>query len=399
MRNKIVFMVGGTETLEYFSRELAKAFQLWGYQIFLFDLTDEEKSSEKLAHFAGYSDTVLITFNFDGLHMETALYNGEGQLFWELRDIPCINITVDHPFYAPELLAIHPKNYYHVSIDRYHLKYIETFYPDITNNLFLPLAGTSLFPNGDYLPVSRRKYDIVFPGNYTPKEDFDKYINRLGKDYAQFYRSILQELIDCPDTPDDVLMERRLREEFPDASNGEICEAIANMIFIDTYIHSYYRAKAVQILVDHGIRVHCLGMGWNRLACRHPENLSYEEGLFSHECLQRMADAKLSLNVMPWFKDGAHDRVFNAMANGSVSLSDHSKYLDECFQDGENIAFYDLNHMDSLPELTASLLANPDKLQYIADAGYTETLKKHTWLHRAESLNQLIACIQNHDRV
>lgn len=42
---------------------------------------------------------------------------------------------------------------------------------------------------------------------------------------------------------------------------------------------------------------------------------------------------------MPWFKQGAHDRVFNSMLNGAVCVTDTSGYLKDNFIDGENIIF------------------------------------------------------------
>lgn len=51
-----------------------------------------------------------------------------------------------------------------------------------------------------------------------------------------------------------------------------------------------------------------------------------------------LADAKVSLNVMPWFKDGAHDRVFNSILNGAVCVTDPSRYLEEELHEGEGVA-------------------------------------------------------------
>ncbi len=388
MRKKIVLMTGGTETLDYFSRQMNYEFIRLGYHTFLFDQQQEEESSEALAHFCGMSDSILVTFNYEGIHYETSLFDGEGNWFWEKYDIFCVNIIVDHPFYSPELLAIHPKKFCQVCIDRFHVQYMKEHYPELTPVLFLPLGGTSLFPDGNYPDISHRPYDVVFPGNFTPKETFEPYITRLGKEYETFYRSIIQELIAEPDTPDDQLIEAYLRKEFPDASNQEMIETMGNMIFIDTYIRFNFREKVVRTLLESGIKVHCIGAGWDKLSCRHPENLTYEEGCDSLQCLKRMSQAKLSLNVMPWFKDGAHDRVFNAMANGSVCITDHSKYLDEILSDGKNVLFYDLKETDALPEKVDALLQNPDKLTQLAKNGYSLTMTSHTWDCRAKALHE-----------
>lgn len=390
MRKKIILMVGGTETLDYFSRQLAKGFQMLGFRTFLYDQQAEEENSEALARFAGFSDSILVTFNFEGIHFEPALYDGNGQSFWEKREIPCVNIAVDHPFYYPDLLKTKRKNFYEISIDRFHLQYMKQYYPDIPGNYFLPLGGTSLFPDGNYPPLSKRKYDVVFTGNFTPKETFDCHIDRLGEEYAVFYRSIIEELIQNPKLPNETVIEKHLKREFPEISREELAETIPNMIFIDTYLRFYFREKAVQALADAGIHVHCVGFGWEKLPCKHPENLTYEGNKPSLSCLKRISDAKLSLNVMPWFKDGAHDRVFNAMANGSICITDHSRYLDEILSDKENVIFYDLEKIGHMPEKVKSLLNEPEKMEYIAQNGYRLAIENHTWFKRAETLCKML---------
>ena len=91
---------------------------------------------------------------------------------------------------------------------------------------------------------------------------------------------------------------------------------------------------------------------------------------------------------MPWFKEGAHDRVFNAMANGSICVTDHSSYLDKILTDGENTVFYDLKDLDALPPKIDSLLKNPEKMEKMAANGYRLTIKEHTWYARAKTLQE-----------
>ena len=100
--------------------------------------------------------------------------------------------------------------------------------------------------------------------------------------------------------------------------------------------------------MDAGLKVHTYGEGYNYIECQHPENIIQHGSANSQQCLDKISQAKISLNVMPWFKDGAHDRVFNSCLNGAVSLTDSSRYLDEIFTDDENILFYDLNMLRSL---------------------------------------------------
>ena len=106
------------------------------------------------------------------------------------------------------------------------------------------------------------------------------------------------------------------------------------------------------------------------MECKHPENIQKGDLLDSLGCLQQISRAKISLNVMPWFKDGAHDRVFNSMLNGAVCLSDGSRYLDECLKDGEDYVKYDLADLAELPGKIRRIL-----LQFVEFGGNV----KETW--------------------
>jgi spore maturation protein CgeB len=103
-----------------------------------------------------------------------------------------------------------------------------------------------------------------------------------------------------------------------------------------------------------------------------------------------MRDAKLSLNVMPWFKNGAHDRIFTAMLQKSVSLTDDSQFLREEFTDRKELVFYDLKEWKELPGLVRELLRQPELLQNIADTGYQCANSAHTWRSRAHRLINLL---------
>ncbi len=387
MRHKIVLMIGGTETLEYFSYQLKQGFEAIGYKTFLFDQRMEEESAEALYKFADPYDTILVTFNFDGIHYETSLFGADGISIWNKRKIPCVNIVVDHPFYYPELYDIIPDIFYNIYIDRYHGQYIRKFYSHIKCGPFLPLGGTSLYPDGSFPDIDKRPYDIIFTGNYTPPEEFDQYIIRNGEEYADFYNDIIDDLIANPNQPDDAVIERHILKEIPDASYDQLRKTLPNMIFIDTYIRFYFRGEVVKSLIDNGIKVHCVGKGWNRLCCRRPENLTYTSGVLSKGCLEALSQSKLSLNVMPWFKDGAHDRIFNSMLNGAICLTDHSKYLDEILIPNKNVVFYDLKQLEMLPFIVHSLLSNKEYMEHIQKDAFKYAIENHTWHNRAKALH------------
>ncbi|MGN0412840.1 MAG: glycosyltransferase [Lachnospiraceae bacterium] len=244
-------------------------------------------------------------------------------------------------------------------------------------------------PEG-YLPVEIRPIDVVFTGNYTPPWKFDKYINRLGDEYEQFYRGILKDLLEDSSQTLEEVAERHLRREIPEIAEEELKETMGNLIFLDLYARSYVRGKAVQVLVDGGIKVAVFGGGWEDLECAHPENLILGKGVNSITCLKMISLAKMSLNVMPWFKNGAHDRIFNTLLNGALLITDSSIYLDELLRDGENCLLYDLENIETLPDRVKKLLDDPEKMKQIIHAGYELAANGHTWHDRADFLSDII---------
>lgn len=112
---------------------------------------------------------------------------------------------------------------------------------------------------------------------------------------------------------------------------------------------------------------------------------------YSQDCLDKIAQSKLSVNVMPWFKDGAHDRIFNSMLNGAVSVSDDSTYLRQVFNDREDICFYSLKNVNEVVDIVQELLDNPSLMKDIASVAYDKCIKMHTWKQRTLTIIDVMA--------
>lgn len=387
MKNVVLFK-GGIETLDFFSNELAKSFTEMGYKTFIFDMSNQFDSFTELLSFCKKNETIMITFNFIGLSGEN-VFNNRGKLFFDEYNIRCINIVVDHPFYYHKNYFHLPRNYIQFCIDRTHIEYMKRFYKTVEIGPFLPLAGSYSsisIPQETYThneQFANRKYDIVFLGNYTPPSHFEPEITRLGDDYTIFYRDIIDDLILNPEQTIDSVFEKHLISSIPDISDSDLDMCMSNMIFIDLYIRFYMRGKVIKTLVDNGIKIHVFGNGLNLQSYRYPENLILHGGVDSDTCLKMLYDSKISLNVMPWFKDGAHDRIFNSAINGAVNLTDTSIYLKELFDNKNALKFYSLRKISDLPNIANTLLSNPDKLFEMSKNAYQITKQLHMWMNRA----------------
>lgn len=388
MIQKIVLFTNGIETLWYFSEQMGKTFEELGYEVFYFDQCASYDSLADLLLFAEPAVTAAVSFNFQGCSGEEYFIDGKGIHLFDDRKIPLVNIVVDHPFYYHKFLPFLPKDYMQVSIDREHEAYLRRYFPAIRRGPFLPLAGTSLWEENELPSWEERPLDIVFVGNYTPPAQYEPVLTRHGEEYAAFYYGIIRDFIEHPHLGMDVGIRRHLLAEVEDIDENGVRDTMPNMIMIDLYVRHYFRGKVVGMLADAGLQIHCFGAGWEHLVCRHPENIIQGGSLDSQGCLEQLSRAKISLNVMPWFKDGAHDRVFNSMLNGTVCFTDWSQYLTEILEDGQDVAFYELDRLEELPDRVRSILANRPLWGKMQRQGYETAREAHTWGHRARRLHE-----------
>ena len=381
---KLILYTGGIETLMYFSLRLGEAFEKLGYEIFYYDLRDEAGCIKKLKRFIRPGETVSVGFNFNGCSGEDHLYDKNDKHLFDELGVPMVNIVVDHPFYYHKFLPYLPHDYMQISIDKEHEDYIKRFFPEIKRGPFLPLAGSTICEEGKLLGWDERPVDVIFTGNYNPPEKHEPLIKRNGPEYEKFYRDLLDDIITNTDLTMSCAIEKHIKESFPDEVNEEsLKDTFPYMIMIDLYIRHYFRAEAVKALVDGGVKVDVYGAGWECLSVKHPENLIIHPATDSLTCLKKTCEAKVSLNVMPWFKHGAHDRVFSSMLNGAVCVTDKSSYLTSELAGDKEVIFYDLAKLHELPDKVNDILSDREKWHAVQTDAYKKAIASHTWEQRA----------------
>lgn len=97
---------------------------------------------------------------------------------------------------------------------------------------------------------------------------------------------------------------------------------------MDWAVRMYYRERVVTVLAEAGIDIYLLGEGWeNHSAIGLPNVHRIADQIPYRETLTCMADARINLNVMPGFKEGTHDRIFNKESK-RIILS-HSRIFED----------------------------------------------------------------------
>lgn len=369
----VVFTNSDIPILDYISEQYCHALQTLGHKVYIFDKHNFEASMESLLSYQKQGLDGAFVFNNACFQMR--LQSGES--LWDLWKIPCYNVLVDHPMYYFDTLDHAPAYGIVVCADKYHTDYVKNFYPTVRKSVFLPTAGECLKPYEDLKPFCERAIDVLFIGSYKYHDDvsYDAFAKQLENELASYpHKTFETAVTDC------------LADHQQNLSTEETKLLIQKYRFIDVNTTALFRRKIIESLVNAGIPVTVYGNGWESLEISKHPNFIYKGLISPMDGIKLMEDSKIVLNHMAWFKYGASERIFEAMLQGAVSLTDESEYLREHFKDSVNIKFFHLNHLDKLPQIVYTLLSDTQLSESIIKNGYQLAAQSHTWTKRLEEL-------------
>ena len=170
----------------------------------------------------------------------------------------------------------------------------------------------------------------------------------------------------------------------PDETLREFYTSVS--IFIETYVRREWKQKMIRVLDEAGLSIEIYGRNWDAPDYNPSEHIHIHERISSEECNEKIADAKITLNCMPWYKRGSSERPFNTMLNGSLCFIDASEYLLERFEDGKEISFFDIQKPEELAQKLKYYLEHLDEAQEIADRAYDIVKENDTWECRLKTI-------------
>lgn len=397
---RFIFFKGLYSTLDLYTDEMLRICGERGYEAYVLHTThgedaacmhineeQEKKEREGLLRFLEKPVTAAIGFGNMGLRYEM---DGIGNI-WDAYKVPYIDVMMDHPFHFSGIFRYAAKQTVLLCPDRNHAAYIRRFYKKIARADFLPHAGMEL--PGKKKPICDRSIGVLYAGGLSRGV-----VGHMVPDLSGFSdfdadrltQAVLDDLLHHPYKTTEAAVEEYLNGIgifYPDEI---LCEVIRKLRFLDSYITSFFREMTVKLLVEHGVKVTLYGAGWDVCDWIDHPNLDYRGVVPAQEIPKLMTDAKIVLNTMTWFKDGSHDRVFNGMLAGAAVVSDTSLYMKEEFTDEKELVFFELERLFELPDRVKKLLADEEKLQRIADCGYTAAAEKHRMENRLDAILRII---------
>lgn len=368
-----VFLGGEIPVLNYIGMQYADAMEALGHAVFRFDKSNFAESFNELVSFHDNGLDAAVVFNNSCF----AMFLSSGESLWDLWGIPCYNIIVDHPMYFHDTLDHAPANGVVVCSDRLHQAYIRRFYPTVRRTLFLPTAGECLKEFDALKPFAERSIDVLFIGSYKYKNAFP---------YDEFDLLVIEELVKRPDLSFESTLENCLLEKSRRLSEEDLKTIIQNKSTLDRNVCALFRAEILRTLVKAGITVTVYGDYFENTDLCEYSNFIYKGHCSTEEGIRLMEDSKIVLNQLAWFKEGSSERIYEAMLQGSVSLTDDSIYLRETFRDTQDIRFYSLSRLYELPDIVHAILTDTTATEQLRRNAYRKAREQHTWLQRAATL-------------
>lgn len=420
-KRKVIIFKGIIDSLDAFAKELGAGFEKEGCDVLLVDVNNlhyfQDDLFNRIDEYVACEDTIVIFFNSIGMLMDGI----DGGNYWNRSGVICFDILADPPFFYHSAIESDIKNVTFICVDEEQSDYINRYYGKesdyykrngrVRMSLYMPLAGVvsdtymerDLQNNRNKDDVDRgisydfditaieafnnRKYDVIFTGSIRDYEDIDTQIYNLDDSLQDMWDIVLGYI--CEDTS--LTIERAIRKCMSDYSLRLMDEHVHQIILLfkkmDSVIRAMHRQRVITAIADGGIKIDVFGDGWDFLKNKliHPENLCIHECVSYEESVNIAAQAKISVNVMPWFKTGFHDRIATAMLNGCVSVTDSSSYIDDNYTDGENIVIYKLDNLSELAGNIRTLLENKNNITYrLAMAGKKKAVQADTWHERAK---------------
>lgn len=361
----IIFIKGPIATLNYFLDYMNQKLE----DSVVLDICDKEyKKTLSSLDSSINENTIVITFNNIGINI---LAND--QFYWDLKQVKLYNILVDPPQWFTKVFDLQIRSMTTVVMDRQHCDFIHKYYPQ-QKCFYLPHGGVRL--TKEDISYHERRMDVAYFANNKESVALRTDIERM----------IYDLLIKYPKMTLDGIYDLFLKDQnikFGLKQERELLELLYENTFYA--VKDYFQKKIIMEIANAGIDLHIYGKNWEGFAGRFPNNVKLHGEVTPKECIESMKECKIVLNMQPWFKNGAHERVFNAMLNGAVCLTDESVYLRERFQDLENIVFYQLDHLDAMVDKIKMILEHPLLAEKIID-NQKKTVVHDTWRDRLDEI-------------
>lgn len=388
----ILFVKGKESFADYYIDKLISSAKASGLGFYTVDYKDPTSFiSDEFTDFINKSDVKAVSFDLAGLDIS----DEDGSIIFDKYDIPLYSV-LSKPALACKDLLLQADNKTHIIIsDKHDELYIEKNFPNVKDILYMPLGGCfEAEENGESKPLDFEKRDIDVLFAFSCEDDFngeDPKIEFPGINSIAFFTDTQVMLAEAPyKTVEGVIREYcgALENKLSEEQISELIEKHSD--FIKSSVDRFNKQELIHRLDTAGIKVQVFGDGWESSKYIYSENIQIHEPLSPKEANLMTGRARIAVNFLGHYKNGATARFFDNMLNGAVCISDTNEYTERRFKDGKQMVKLDiLNPNQTLADIQY-LLSHKDRAKEIAKSG-CEAAQKESWKKRFARLVELIS--------
>lgn len=367
----------------YFSDALSKALAAAGHSVEIFSA--QKEPPEAMERFAGQTFDAVFDFNsaLPRLRME------EGGYFADQINAPFYNIILDHPLYHHDSLKQTLSDYHVLCLDKNHRDYVLSYYPHIASADIFSVTGEDILPQDPSYP--EKQIDVLFSGTYTDYREIESSIGSA----PSFLGNITKQLIELMQKNNSLTQEAALRFLTPSFEESEIIEETFPLhmqacFLCDSYLRARKREELLLFLAKKNVPLTLCGNGWRKSPLAHFSNVRIIDDISFWDTFLLFRKSKITLNLLPEFKNGTHDRIYSSILNHSLCLTDSSPLLESQLKNNRELIYYDTRNPDRLTGQIFDLLSSPKRMEEISQNGYFCAKESHSWQSRAAYLLTLI---------
>lgn len=368
------------DTKRYFGNHLAKALKKKGVEVQILDGNAKEFDDE-LFKIACNPHLIDFTCSFN-----SQTPTDEGQFLSDLICVPHIFFNLDPLYYYRNAFK---SPYMIISCaDHFDCEYARA--RGFEKVFFL---GHAVDQELSFEPKQERPYDVVFIGSCYDHETLRKYWREnLPKETVKIIENAIDIVLGDNKTPLFSAVELAMNERAIDHAHDDKVASIA--IYVDNYVRGKDRTELIRSIKK--AHVHVFGdiavwrhekpiLDWSH-SLAGMKNMTLHPGVSYEESLTITKQSKISLNSMPFFKNGTHERIFSSLACGSLPITTDNLWIREHFEHGKDILIYKPNQWGEVDDMVNSYLADPKKREELVMKGREKVMHNHTWDVRAQQL-------------
>lgn len=326
---------------------------------------------------------IVFTYNKTGTNLiiNNELNSSSNFVFSNIKKLHICWLT-EHPITFYEQYLQSQNNRHYIFTNETHSKFANEM--DLQGSYSSCLFGST--PIKNYKNIKNRLYDICIAVQWRGFDSENEIWKNMDDKIKSFFRDVinLEEL----DSNKDIYNAYLIAAVIHKVNIEDKILHAKNMRGVYWYIRRLERIKLVQDIANTGLKILLIGGDQWKKVIPNSKNITFVPPCNQETVIEyyKMSKSVVCTNCY----NGASERVFDALAAGSIAITENSPALRNILIDKESCIFYTPNKFSEIKDDIISFLKNNNSAK-IAEAGNSIFLKNHTWESRAKFISNIIS--------